>query len=171
MPYKYAQHCLFLKRIVENKVEWTCKTEGTKGLPRRQNSGIVWAPLGLNRERVRLQVLVYCIRPRNTAITAYPKCLLKLSNASTFVTDNSNYARSLFSNYPHCLQNQNRLNRDGTLFFFFTRGRTRLMFRACFDAMLIPHSDSVGRQTLCSFHILTVSVDRRYVHSTFWQCR
>ena len=82
-----------------------------------------------------LQALVYDILPSTTAVFSYaigPRklsanehfffccCCCWSSNSNTFVTNNSDYIRCLFYNWPCCLHqlklNQSRLNRDGTLY-------------------------------------------------------
>ena len=79
---------------------------------------------------LKLQALVYDILPSTTAVFSYAIGPRKLSaneqffcwcsNRSNFATNNSNYIIRLFYNWPCCLRqlkkNQNRLNRDGTLF-------------------------------------------------------
>ena len=89
---------------------------------------------------IKLQSLVYDILLPTTAIADYAIGLRKLSanepffcccwNDRKFVTVNSDYIRRFFVNRPRCLcwhkWNQNRLNRDGIIFFY--PGRTRLMF-------------------------------------------
>ena len=101
----------------------------------------------------KLQALVYDILPSTTAIISYAIGSRKLSaneqffcwgsDSSTFVTNNSNYIRRLFYNWPCCLcqlkSNENRLNRDGTL-FFFTWGGCVSCLRACLGARLLPQS-------------------------------
>ena len=80
----------------------------------------------------KLQALVYNMLPSTTAVFSYAIGPRKLSanehffcwctNSRKFVPNNPNYIRRLFYNWPCCLRqliwNQNRLNRDGILFFF-----------------------------------------------------
>ena len=96
-----------------------------------------------------LQALVYDILPSTTAVFSYaigPRQLSAneqffcwCSNSSKVVTNNSDYIRRLFYNWPCCLRqlkwNQNRLKRGWTLllfsfflFSFFYPGWMRLMF-------------------------------------------
>ena len=98
-----------------------------------------WLPSKWQTVGCKLQVLVYDIIPSTTAVFSYAVGPRKLSaneqffcwcwNSSKFVTNNSNYIRHLFYNWPWCLRqlksNHTRLNRDGTLFFY--PGWMRLM--------------------------------------------
>ena len=67
------------------------------------------------------------------------------SDSSKFVTNNSDYIRRLFYKWPCCLRqlrwNQNRLNRDGTL--FLPRGGCASCLCACLGARLLLQSHLV----------------------------
>ena len=121
---------------------------------------------------------LYDIVPSTTAIADYAIGLEKLSanevfrwcsNGSKLRTDNSNYIRRFFYNWPRCLRqhkwNQNRLNRDGTsssfFNFFFTRCVCVSCLRECLGARLLPPWSygfhSLSTQTFR--RALTASVD------------
>ena len=102
----------------------------------------------------KLQALVYNILPSTTAIFSYALRSRKLSaneqffcwcsNSSKFVTNNSNKTRRVIYSHQQSLhqhkQNHNRLNRDWTLFLFFTRGGCVSCLRACLGARLLLQS-------------------------------
>ena len=116
---------------------------------------IPYSPLHLSLPSLhpasKLQALVYDILPSTTAVFSYAIGSRKLSAneqffvGSKFVTNNSNKSRPVIysrqqSLYQH-KQNHNRLNRDGTLFFFvfsfLTRGGCVSCLRACLGARLL----------------------------------
>ena len=97
-----------------------------------------------------LQPLPYLVTPQGPENCQLTSSFLLLfcwcSNSSRFVTNNSNKTRRVIYSRQQSLhqhkQNHNRLNRDGTLFFFFffTRGGCVSCLRACFGARLLLQS-------------------------------
>ena len=132
--------CLFCDRI------WVaCRT-----LTHFVTALIVWHTV-INSPK--LQALVYDIFPSTSAIGSRKLSATEqgffcwCSNSSTFVTNNSNKTRRVIYSRQQSLHqhkwNQNRLNRDGTIFFFFfflTRGGCVSCLRACFGARLLLQS-------------------------------
>ena len=98
----------------------------------------------------RLQALVYDTLPSTTAVFSYAIGSRKLSANEQFfvgaqtvvslfqITQIKQGVSFIAANKVYT--STNRLNRDGTLSFFFTRGGCVLCLRACFGARLLLQS-------------------------------